>query len=500
MPANLQNAVKRFFLPGKNGDPLPKYPLLDHIVMVYVGVVLLTYVLFLIAPFVTLIAKTPLYSIQTYLGILGGVLLLADLFTNKTLWRGPYVILLYGICFIALISSVLTISYGISDNLFILCWTVVQFSLFYSFAYRQGGDRIRTFFKGVFYVILFFWVIACCVSIYQYIFQIGYTYVVDPLSDDGSVARQGFLDNRLFGIFNPLNHAAYVSLMLLISLVYVIVTSKKKSEIALLVPGGMVLLLHLMLASSRSAVISMIVSIFVVCVFELRNRICCGDAKKFFRVVLLSLLITACCLGCFEGIKSAVAKVPDFTAAFLEKADNTEEPEEADKNLLARKDIEGNVANNRFQIWEDYLSLYKEIGLFGFSPGNYMTYIRENDPDLYIVSYIEENFPEKADANMIYHVHNGYLMTFVSAGFLGSLLMIVFIFLCLKKIISCLIRQKTLSHEYIFALALILSGAISAVFDKGLFFMNNPATFLFWLAFGFVMMKSCEAIKEETES
>ena len=101
---------------------------------------------------------------------------------------------------------------------------------------------------------------------------------------------------------------------------------------------------------------------------------------------------------------------------------------------------------------------------------------------------------------MIYHVHNGYLMTFVSAGFLGSLLMIVFIFLCLKKIISCLIRQKTLSHEYIFALALILSGAISAVFDKGLFFMNNPATFLFWLAFGFVMMKSCEAIKEETES
>ena len=40
-----------------------------------------------------------------------------------------------------------------------------------------------------------------------------------------------------------------------------------------------------------------------------------------------------------------------------------------------------------------------------------------------IVEYIKTYFPEKYDAGIIYHVHNGYLMVYVSTGIIGIVLL-----------------------------------------------------------------------------
>ena len=106
-----------------------EYPRIDNLVVVYVAVVLYFQLLLQISPIVTSLTATPLYNIQTYLGLLGGGLIVLDLFTTKRIWQGNYIGLLCVILVFAALASVRMISYGIKENLFSCAgW---RFSLFW---------------------------------------------------------------------------------------------------------------------------------------------------------------------------------------------------------------------------------------------------------------------------------------------------------------------------------------------------------------------------------
>ena len=196
-----------------------EYPAIDIAVLVYIALVLLVQVLFQISPAVTFFSATPLIELQTWLGLLGGALIAVDLFTSRRLWKGTYFLLLAGILFFALLASIRTLEYGVKHNLFKLCWAGIQFALFYSCAFRMDRQRLKPYAKALFVLLLVIWLIACCVSLYQFARLIGYDYVVNPMAQDASTNRQGFYDNRLFGIFYTLNHAAYGSLLFLLGVV-----------------------------------------------------------------------------------------------------------------------------------------------------------------------------------------------------------------------------------------------------------------------------------------
>ena len=126
-----------------------RLPWLNTAVLVYVGVTVVSFVLLQIAPVLTWMAKTPLYHISTYLGLIGAVLMALDLFTNRGLWRGIWCWLLYGVAFMDVIASLRTMRYGVKDNLFDLCWVVIQFALVYSLAQRVGKERMRRFLRNL---------------------------------------------------------------------------------------------------------------------------------------------------------------------------------------------------------------------------------------------------------------------------------------------------------------------------------------------------------------
>ena len=462
---------------------LKRIPLLNRIIVCYVGLSALVYALFLISPFVTLVSPTPLHHLQTYMGVIGAVLMGIDLLTNRGLWRGAYVILLYGICAVALVSSVLTLSYGAKDNLFIICWTLIQFSLFYSCAQRMERAELQKYIRVFFSIIVIVWFVACCISVFQYFAQIGYLYVIDPLSDDTAVARQGFIGSRLFGIFNPLNHAVYVSLMLFLGGIYYIIQTKKKAIRVCLIIADVIFLLHIMLSGSRSAEISLLCSAFVASFFYLRNKEKYTSGwKRLGMPVLSAILSVVIVFACFTGIKEVLGHVPTWLGT-------VENQEDLNSDLLEREGLEDDSSNGRLSIWKDYCSLYGEIGLLGLSPGNYMAYICENNSDLFIVQYIRDTFPEKFAGGIIYHVHNGYLMTFVSTGFLGLFLMLAYLILCLRRVLLHIKYHRRVSDVFTVSFAIVLAGFISAMFDKGLFFMDNPHTFIFWLAAGILIQE-----------
>lgn len=467
------------------------YPVIDGIIVGYVAVMLFCQLLLQIAPVLTFLARTPLYSIQAYLGLLGGALIIVDALTTKRLWQGRYGILLYATLVLAALASIRMISYGVKDNLFKLCWAAIQFALVYSCAFRLDRKTMGKNIRQFFYVLLSIWFVACCVSLYQYVERIGYTYVVDPLAQDASATRQGFYESRLFGIFYTLNHAAYISLFFFLMCIVCVFKEKNGWVRAGLIVAAVALLSHMILSGSRSAKVSLIVCATVVAWLLARKHIKLQGFQKTLACLALCLVVIVGCLLGYEGVKLGLSKVPyvrDLTVYYIHGGDKSglEKPK-LDKDILKRKGLGEDMSNGRLSIWADYIALYDEVGLIGLSPGKYMTYILENHPELYIVRYVKEYYPDKYHSGIIYHVHNGYLMVYVSAGILGLLCVLAFVILCVRLVCSCFLGGNELGSLQIGAVALVTAGALSAVFDEGLFFQNNPHTTMFWLALGILM-------------
>ena len=523
MPEN-QSKIKRIWhrVTGDERSTL-KAPMLNTVIMVYIGLTLLSHVLFLIAPFVAFLVQTPLAHIKTYLGLLGAALILADLFTNRVLWRGRYCILLYGICAIAVVSTLLTLSYGIKDNIFDLCWVTIQFALFYSCVYRSNQQKMNRYFKILFGTILSVWLIACCVSIYQYIFQIGYTYVLNR-DVNPELVRQGFINNRLFGIFTGLDYAVYMSLMLIICCVHYIAVTKRGwwIKVPLLIAAG-IFLIHIILSGSRSVQVAMLLYVFFMTLLTLRNRF--KHWKKMKRIcacTAASLCVVFIGIACFFGAKEVLAKVPGWVShvsqsqeqdsgvadqKVTEESENSLESQEqssgvADQqasekteNILRRRGLE-DISNDRFQIWKDYLGLSKEIGLFGLSLSNYNDYISDKHPDLFIVRYFQEKYGDFQKSDLVYESHNNYLFAFVSTGAFGALLLAVFLILVIINVIRYIRKHPHIPMRFITPLAIVGAGCVEAFFMNSVFLKINAIAFVFWIALGIVMKISCDSRKD----
>ena len=501
----IEKAKKPLSLPGWVQTALQRqreYPIIDTLVVLYVAAVLVFQIFLQISPIVTFLTKTPFYSMQTYFGILGGGLILLDLFTTKRLWQGKFSWLLYGICLLAAVASVRTLEYGIRENLFKLCWAAIYFALVYSLPYRMSRETLHRFIKILFCFMLSLWFIACCISLYQYAAQIGYMYVVNPLSKDASATRQGFYDNRLFGIFYTLNHAAYISLLFIIGSFFYMIKTKHWSIKILLGVAELVMLCYILLSGSRSAAIALLICFVAGALLLLRDRR--TERKRFVLPIILAVVVAVVCVVGNSGMKAALSHIPYITDRIVYylhggDANPNAKPslDASDKgdassldDILDRQGLEEDVSNGRLSIWLDYVSLYNDVGLVGLSPGNYMAYVLENHPDMYIVEYVRENYPDKYNSNIIYHTHNGYLLVFVATGFLGMGCLIAFMLLCAVRVFRALVSKQTLSRVFIGAFLVVIACAFSAILDEGLFFQNHLHITLFWFSLGILMMES----------
>jgi len=452
-----------------------EYPKIDGFVVNYVGVVLVFQTLLQISPIVTALAATPLYSIQTYLGVLGAGLIGLDLFTTKRIWQGKCWFLLGAILVFSGLASVKMLAYGVKENLFKLCWMAIQFLLIYSCAFRIPKEQLEERIKTLFYALLAIWTFGCCVSFFQYVNQIGYEEVVNPLAQDTSTNRQGFHSNRLYGIFYTLNHAAYVSLFFAIIAATCAIREKRIWVKLCLVAAQVMLIVYIILSGSRSALVALLACALIACGFLIRYGLKNAGKRKAALFCVVILLVIALCCACYVGIKAGLAKLP----AIMDTTEATE-------NILDRTDA-GQAASGRLKIWSEYVSLHKEIGLTGLSPGNYMPYILQEHPELYVVYSIKHHHPDKYASGIIYHVHSGYMMVYVSAGILGAVALAMFMALCLIRAIFGIWKSKKANLWFVCALLLVVAGAISAAFDEGLFFQNNPQTTMFWFALGLLM-------------
>ena len=489
-------------------EMINKVPMINRFILIYSAIVLVFYELLLIAPFLTFLSKTPVYHLSAYLGFLGAILVVLDMFTNRGIWRGWKCFLLYGICVMAALGSIRTITYGIHDNAYDLCWVGIQFALIYSSAYRLSEKTRKRYFNTLFAIVVGIWFIACCVSVGQYILQIGFRYISNPMSDNPELCRQGFWEHRLFGVFTGLDYAVYMSLMLSIWSLYYVFSEKRKGIKAALCFGILVFVIHMILSGSRSVQVSLYLFVFFFTLLIVRNKLPNRSYKTLLMKVSAGLLAVVLCFGGFSILKFGLQYLPglvDYSGSFVQE---DELPEESDPdNILDRESLEEDYSNNRFGIWKDYISLYKEIGLIGLSLSNYNDYIKDHHPELYIVTHFEEDFKDSVKQDIVYESHNNYLFVFVSTGLIGFALFLAFFISCMVKVLRFIYEHQEVPLHVISLLGIVCIGLVQALFMNSVFLKINAPSFFFWAALGALMetviqkrKKTEETIVEETNT
>ena len=235
-------------------------------VKIYIFALVLYQTLWQIVPVRVFLLNTGLDIISPALAVVGLAFLLVDIFIEKTIFQSKYCVFLIAAVVIMGISSLLYINYGWADNAKVIVWQVVQMFLIYSFYLRLNKEELQKYSRNIFIVISAIFTVAVIISIYQFIMQISYNTPVE-----GSNNRQGFQENRLFGIFGYVFFAPLMSLLLGMGAVYSSVKAKRVWLKVLFAVQAVLFFIYVVLSGTRSTLVSMIFGIAVCGALIARN-------------------------------------------------------------------------------------------------------------------------------------------------------------------------------------------------------------------------------------
>lgn len=481
---------------------------LEYLILFYLSICIIWFSLNTIVPAVKYLYHTPFRSFDHFLQTAGIILLLVDWVLSHARPKGYCIFCLYGICGASVISSFFQRKYGIDSNLNSILWMMIIFSLFYNSVFHIKRKKIRIFITATYFSTLLIWFGTCCLSLVQFALQIGSEG--PNHASTKWLGGPGFVNNRLHGLFGYPEYGAVTGLMLLIIGLYFIFTVRSTVIRVIISILIIPVFLYIVISGSRNAALAMYEISFIGSLLLLRKykshpRFLSGRRGFLISIfIALAFTLTIHCLysmtkavakhvpGLFESQQADTFSAPSprmYSLRFEKESvpvvlqpSNTEDENGQDEALLERQYFKNDLTTGRARIWRDYLSLYKEIGLFGLSPENASFYIQEHHPDKYIALYVKEIEPEKYAIGYVFHTHSGYLKVFVSAGFIGLAFLLIFIFSVSLRLFLYVQWSSGLSEKYIFALLVAIVGASSALFDNELFFSLNPTAFIFWIS------------------
>lgn len=477
----------------------------DSVAVWYSIVVVLFQCFYLIMPFRQMVAALGLGWFSAGLALLGGVLFLWDVVTDRVFLKAKCSACLIATIGVLCLSSLVYFSSGWVGNAKVIVWQVVQMLVIYPVCKRMPRERLWRVLRTVYLLVSVVFAAAVSVSLYQFITMTAYT-----VEGDVGAIRQGFQEGRLFGIFSSVYFA---SLLITLLATIGVFQALKAKRIWLRVWGAVSAVLfvaYVVLSGTRSVVVGVDVAVFLAAFFLVRNRWerkrpAKKPALRCCACLLAALTIAGGLLAAHSGVGSLLKEIPAAMLSYKMEAltaQNTGEEEKSNIQMaddtemsvvleLEREDIRtGNISNNRFQIWFDYLHVTARSAwtlLFGNSPGNYMPIIRDSEPDLYIVSYIRETHPLMYDSDLIYDTHNCYISVFVTSGILGVIVFGSFLVLCAGTVLGRLFRGECCSDKVVLLMVLVVTILISAFFDSDLFFKCTSTSVVFWMTAGLLM-------------
>lgn len=411
------------------------------------------------------------------LAVFGVVLVVFDFFTRRVLLNPKYCTLLALFVLALGLSTLLNAKYGVGANLKTMVWTVIQLFLVASIDFGLPKETKIRHFRIVSQWACALWTVCVLLSFWQFLILHKEIHI---LSDGVKFVREGFHDNRLFGIFNDPNFASVMSFAVLIFSGINIILAKKKLLTAIL--HGFVIFfqfIYIVLSGSRTTELATYLAVAVLMLWLTWVLL----IKKNFALILklatsviCAVLGVALCFGAFIGTREVCASLPEAFSGFVDHPSSDEPSEPID---FERPDVEGNadISNNRFSIWKDYIKVYATAPIFGTSPRNVLEYSEEYFDDLFVLQ-------------RGYLMHNTYLALFVATGALGGVLALAYLVCIALEIVGYLFRKRkdpdSNYYQVLLVSAAMIVFAVAMFTLYFLFFNNMMVDIIFWFMLGYV--------------
>lgn len=445
----------------------------------------LLYFAFTLISFNSFCARQFYISYISYVVVAFGALILINRLTHIKDYLNSKIWLLIAFIVSYILGAINTLRYGVMENIQAVAWMTIQFFAVFAYDVKKDKELANKEFKIITIFFIVYTMLMAIIGLVLMIVKYEYYTVIDGMY----VIAAGFLFNRLWGCYIDPNYGAIFSLVSILLSMYYFKGSNKKIKIALVV-NILVEYLYICYSDSRTGRLAIILSVAALVYFLLikRDKFDIGDksikltgTKKVIVVVFVALM----CAGVLwsgtkiiklatSGIKVSIAKL-----AAIEQGFSEEEAEAmADLDRIGRYDEEingGDVSNNRFEIWESGIDIFKANPITGISFRNIIEYARAEMPTGFIATSGFES------------MHNFLVDILVSQGIIGIVILLVFIVLIIKPIL--VVAPKLGIYEYnqfVFMFASLVAIFVSMLTYSEAFYMNTGGAFLFWYFLGYI--------------
>jgi len=433
----------------------------------------------------TQIINTAVFS---FAAIFGAFVLVIDFFTDKVLFTAKNKIWLMLFLIVMFLSSVLNFKYGVLGNIRNLVWTAISFFVLYPTDMKKDYEKVLHDLKILSNTLITVWFLAVSYSLYMFLLQIGYYVYIFP----DAFSRQGFIENRLFGIFEDPNYAAMTSIIVIMFSIWNILKfCKGKKLLRVFYILNIVLqFCYIALSGSRTAHLVLCGGVFIFAFMFLRKKkfsLKFGEVLRHCVYFILSAVLSVSLFITIDLTTKGLAYAPLAFSEVSSQSNNSSEIKKLKPIETEREDLKDSddISNCRMKIWKSAFELFLSKPIFGTSPRNMRDYAKSEYPNNFI-------------GQRGYAVHNIYIDVLTSTGILGALILLIFVIKYLIFVFKYLFEKadnKKYYFDVLFCVVIVGMIAASALSLSEIFFVNTISVLFFWLLLG----KSVYFIKKDEE-
>lgn len=448
----------------------------------------------------------------------GIVLLIWDFFTKRIMFKQPHWKVLFALCVSYLFSIATNFPSNFMDSAYNFVYLATSVFIFYSIDPElDPKTRSKQFqlFNDIAISIIF---LLTSLSLLTYFFNIFYLV---PTGTEGIMARQGFLENRLFGLYTSPNMGSmfgYVSVFLMTMNNFLKRGDWKKFQ-KLYVVNAVVQYLYYLLSSSRGTQITIVgfmIFMYLIVTYKLfatKKHNLKKIARNFVALATLFFLMNVVNYVVEFGLSYVPSTISYFISSPEQEVvidENGEMVTVNKKKVIEKITIQhseegSEVSSGRLSIWEAGLKLVKQKPVFGVADSDvYRTGELSPQLDESLLTELDKNELIRAHGNM----HSTYIAVLVKAGIAGFIILCIFVLFILNDNIRFIGKPSfDLKNQdaqiYIIIFGFLLSLFVNDVVENHLIFNNRDVMgLIFWTYLGLsnrIRLESIEANSEAKE-
>lgn len=428
--------------------------------------------------------------------IWGAFLILWDFLTKRQMFRSAYWVFPLLILFSFGITILFNIKYSFYMGIKHAVYLGISLLLLYGQDRKKSFDSLKTLLYRLNTIIISITLVAAAISLFMFIFQISFSFYSGDV-----LLRQGFLENRLFGVYTSPNTGA---LFVMISIAAMLINSMIKNNGAIrpnrfYITNFVFQTIYFSLTLSNGGFLTLIAFFLLFCVVYAFPRFQgkLGNLKAVLASFLVAVILVAGTYAVTQSVRYGMSYLPSMVKSIRESVSSPgsseENPSKKDDEItkieMERIESGDDLSNGRFTIWVGSLKALRQHPLFGYAN----MWVAEGDA----LRFDTSSFSQEETTWLYKHMgnlHNAYIQIVVYSGVVGLLLFGLFGLLLVKKVGLVLIYgKKNTAHYNILALLFAVIGAILAngmVEAHLLYTRQDPYGAIFWLYVGITVVLS----------